>query len=179
MRIAKNGDVNVAGDVDVAGNMDVGTINGGATTVSSLSTAAVGSHGYGPISVGTITSSSKNNIIPGLHFGTTSSTGLILQETISVGTSWVNVPHTAKRGAYLILASGTHNDDSAGVWAVSDDSNYVNGHINTLTLQGDYSTNFYLSLQYPINSYVQIKMNSGGLPCNTRNVSIVVIRAGG
>ncbi len=57
MRIAKNGDVNVAGDVDVAGNMDVGTINGGATTVSSLSTAAVGSYGYGPISGGTITAS--------------------------------------------------------------------------------------------------------------------------
>jgi hypothetical protein len=208
MRITKAGDVGI-GTRTPSAKLDVnGSIKGGATTVSSLTTNTINSDGNQEIQVnadlacnssfrttkisprtgtvidvdagldveGPIVSESKNNVIPGLYFGTAGfSAGLIQQETISVGTSWVNVPHTNRRGAYLILASGIANDDSALVAAVSDDSKYDVGHINILTRHGDYATNYYLRLQYPIDSNVQIRMNAG----NTRDVSIVVIRAGG
>ena len=99
--------------------------------------------------------------------------GLISNSIVSVGTTWVDVPNTQPRGAYLILARSEDDNDSALVAAVSDNSDSAVGYINVLARKGDITTNYYLALQYPSSSNVQIKMSNG----NTRNVSIMVIRA--
>ena len=100
--------------------------------------------------------------------------GLISTSIVSVGSaSWVDVPNTQPRGAYLILARSEDDNDSALVAAVSDNSDLEVGYINVLARKGDVTTNYYLALQYPSSSNVQIKMSAG----NTRNVSIMVIRA--
>ena len=99
--------------------------------------------------------------------------GLISTRLVSVGTAWVDVPNTQPRGAYLILARSEDDNDSALVAAVSDNSDSEVGYINVLARKGDTTTNYYLALQYPSSSNVQIKMSNG----NTRNVSIMVIRA--
>ena len=99
--------------------------------------------------------------------------GLISNSIVSVGTAWVDVPNTQPRGAYLILARSEDDNDSALVAAVSDNSDSEVGYINVLARKGDTTTNYYLALQYPSSSNVQIKMSNG----NTRNVSIMVIRA--
>ena len=99
--------------------------------------------------------------------------GLISTSIVPVGTAWVDVPNTQPRGAYLILARSEDDNDSALVAAVSDNSDLEVGYINVLARKGDVTTNYYLALQYPSSSNVQIKMSAG----NTRNVSIMVIRA--
>jgi len=99
--------------------------------------------------------------------------GLISTRIVSVGTAWVDVPNTQPRGAYLILARSEDDNDSALVAAVSDNSDSEVGYINVMARKGDATTNYYLALQYPSSSNVQIKMSNG----NTRNVSIMVIRA--
>ena len=127
-----------------------GTVTAGATTVDSLTTA------------GTVTAGI------GFQLGN----AWIKTSIISVGTSDVYIPNTAMRGAYLILASGTSNDDSALVAACSDDSNYGTGNVNILTRHGDYNTNYYLIITYPLNSGILIRMSNG----NTRDVSVTVIK---
>jgi len=99
--------------------------------------------------------------------------GLISNSIVSVGTNWVDVPNTQPRGAYLILARGESDDHSALVAAVSDNSDSAVGYINVMARKGDTTTNYYLAMQYPASSNVQIKMSNG----NARNVSIMVIRA--
>ena len=99
--------------------------------------------------------------------------GLISNSIVSVGTTWVDVPNTQPRGAYLILARSENDNESALVAAVSDNSDSEVGYINIMARKGDVTTNYYLALQYPSSSNVQIKMSNG----NTRNVSIMVIRA--
>ena len=99
--------------------------------------------------------------------------GLISNSIVSVGTNWVDVPNTQPRGAYLILARSEDDTDSALVASVADDSDSTVGYINVMARKGDATTNYYLALQYPGSSNVQIKMSNG----NTRNVSIMVIRA--
>ena len=99
--------------------------------------------------------------------------GFITNSIVSVGTTWVDVPNTQPRGAYLILARSEDDNDSALVAAVSDNSDTGVGDINIMTRKGDTTTNYYLALQYPSSSKVQIKMSAG----TTRNVSIMVIRA--
>ena len=100
--------------------------------------------------------------------------GLISNSIVSVGaTSWVDVPNTQPRGAYLILARSEDDNESALVAAVSDSSDSEVGHVHVMTRKGDVTTNHYLAMQYPTNSNVQIKMNNG----TARNVSIMVVRA--
>ena len=99
--------------------------------------------------------------------------GLISTRIVSVGTAWVDVPNTQPRGAYLILARSEDDNDSALVASVADNSDSEVGYINVMARKGDVTTNHYLTLQYPSNSKVQIKMSAG----NTRDVSIMVIRA--
>ena len=99
--------------------------------------------------------------------------GLISNSIVSVGTTWVDVPNTQPRGAYLILARSENDNESALVAAVSDNSDSEVGYINIMARKGDVTTNYYLAIQYPSSSNVQIKMSNG----NTRNVSIMVIRA--
>ena len=99
--------------------------------------------------------------------------GLISNSMISVSTNWVDIPNTQPRGAYLILARGEDDEDSALVASVADNSDFEVGYVNVMARKGDTTTNYYLAVQYPANSNVQIKMNNG----NARNVYIMVIRA--
>ena len=99
--------------------------------------------------------------------------GLISNSIVSVGTTWVDIPNTQPRGAYLILARGEDDEDSALVASVADNSDFKTGYIDVMALKVDATTNYFLELQYPSNSNVQIKMSNG----NTRNVSILVLRA--
>ena len=99
--------------------------------------------------------------------------GLISNSMISVSTNWVDIPNTQPRGAYLILARGEDDEDSALVASVSDNSDFEVGYVNVMARKGDTTTNYYLAVQYPASSNVQIKMNNG----NARNVYIMVIRA--
>ena len=97
----------------------------------------------------------------------------LMSQTLSVGTSWVNIPLSQKRGAFLILASSIGNDDSCLVAAATDDSNFDVGNINVLSVSRDYTTTNQLELQWVTNDFLQIRMSAG----NTRDVSIMVIRA--
>ena len=92
----------------------------------------------------------------------------LMSQTLSVGTSWVNIPLSQKRGAFLIC-----NDDSCLVAAATDDSNFDVGNINVLSVSRDYTTTNQLELQWVTNDFLQIRMSAG----NTRDVSIMAIRA--
>jgi len=143
-----------------------GTVTAGATTVDSLTTT--GTVTAGATTVDSLTTAGTVTAGIGFQLGN----AWIKTSIISVGTSDVYIPNTAMRGAYLILASGTSNDDSALVAACSDDSNYGTGNVNILTRHGDYNTNYYLIITYPLNSGILIRMSNG----NTRDVSVTVIK---
>ena len=68
--------------------------------------------------------------------------------------SWRDIEGTGRKFTGIVVISAMGNDLSSGVFAVSNNSNSVNGLVNTLTVQGDY---------YDANRKVAVGFNGGVL----------------
>jgi hypothetical protein len=72
-----------------------------------------------------------------------------------------NIDGIGRKFTGIVVLSALGNDHSSGVFAVSNNSNSVGGHINDLSIQGDYSdANKRVGLRYINGTLMAIKYNT-------------------